>query len=414
MVSTSGSQLLPQDAVETLIKELLPLTTVLTPNIPEALVLLKTAGRPVPDPKSVTDLAGIAHLIGTLGPRYVLLKGGHLPLNDSGNVATSEADRKQVVNLLRGDNVAQILHSEYLNSKNTHGTGCSLASAIAANIAKGSTVAQAVNEGILYVKAGIETSQDLGKGNGPINHFHSTYMLPFARGGFIEYILNRDDVKGPWREHTHHDFVRQMQDGTLPIAKFRAYLIQDYLFLIQFARANSLAAYKAKYIEDIDRSAAIVRHIFQEMNLHIDYCKGFGLSKEDIINHEEKMACTAYTRYVLDIGVAEDWLALQIALLPCLLGYGVIAKRLYDDPKTKREGNIYWKWIENYVADDYAEAVRLGCGKLIRLPSIREAYANYVRTGGEACGKTVAQSDRGAGENLHTCDEGTTAFRLRF
>jgi len=58
--------------------------------------------------------------------------------------------------------------------------------------------------------------------------------------------------------------------------------------------------------------------------------------------------------------MSQDFLALQIALLPCLLGYGAIARRLYDDPKTKREGNRYWKWIENYVADDYVEAVDLG------------------------------------------------------
>lgn len=68
-------------------------------------------------------------------------------------------------------------------------------------------------------------------------------------------------------------------------------------------------------------------------------------------------------RYVLDIGQSQDWLALQVALAPCLIGYGDIAKRLHADPKTKREGNIYWKWIENYVADDYTEAVRMGSGE---------------------------------------------------
>ena len=62
--------------------------------------------------------------------------------------------------------------------------------------------------------------------------------------------------------------------------------------------------------------------------------------------------------------MSQDWLALQIALSPCLIGYGEIAKRLYADPKTKREGNIYWKWIENYVADDYQEAVRVGSCEL--------------------------------------------------
>jgi hydroxymethylpyrimidine/phosphomethylpyrimidine kinase len=66
---------------------------------------------------------------------------------------------------------------------------------------------------------------------------------------------------------------------------------------------------------------------------------------------------------VLDIGQSEDWFALQIALAPCLLGYSIIAKRLYSDPKTKRDGNTYWKWIETYVADDYSEAVRVGSGE---------------------------------------------------
>jgi thiaminase len=79
--------------------------------------------------------------------------------------------------------------------------------------------------------------------------------------------------------------------------------------------------------------------------------------------YEKTMKLNDSCRYVLDIGHSEDWFALQIALLPCLLGYGVIARRLHDDPKTVREGNRYWKWIENYVAPDYTEAVQLGMGE---------------------------------------------------
>jgi thiaminase len=67
---------------------------------------------------------------------------------------------------------------------------------------------------------------------------------------------------------------------------------------------------------------------------------------------------------VLDIGQSEDWVALQVALAPCLLGYGVLARQLHADARTKREGNIYWPWIENYVADDYVQAVRTGSGKI--------------------------------------------------
>lgn len=78
------------------------------------------------------------------------------------------------------------------------------------------------------------------------------------------------------------------------------------------------------------------------------------------------IACVAYSRYILDIGQSEDWLALQVALAPCLIGYGAIARRLHDDTTHTVRGeknNRYWKWIENYTADDYSEAVRTGSGK---------------------------------------------------
>ena len=175
--------------------------------------------------------------------------------------------------------------------------------------------------------------------------------------------MNHPTVKAAWHRHTHHPFVEQLADGTLPLESFKYYLIQDYLYLIQFCRANALAAYKARTLEDISMSASIVLHIQKEMSLHLEYCSEFGLSKEGVERHEESMACTAYTRYMRDVGQSEDWLALQVSFAPCLLGYGAIAKRLYDDPKTIRDGNRYWKWIENYVAEHYSEAVKTGSGE---------------------------------------------------
>ncbi len=65
---------------------------------------------------------------------------------------------------------------------------------------------------------------------------------------------------------------------------------------------------------------------------------------------------------MLDIGQSEDWIALQVALAPCLLGYGAVGKMLHTDPRSKQEGNVYWSWIENYVADDYGQAVATGSG----------------------------------------------------
>lgn len=103
------------------------------------------------------------------------------------------------------------------------------------------------------------------------------------------------------------------------------------------------------------------------MSLHINYCAGFGISVPEIEATEEHQACTAYTRYVLDIGQSEDWIGLQMALAPCLLGYGAVGKQLHADAKSVRgEGNQYWTWIENYVADDYVQAVTTGSELLER------------------------------------------------
>lgn len=126
-----------------------------------------------------------------------------------------------------------------------------------------------------------------------------------------------------------------------------------------------MAAYKANNISDIGASARIVQHIHTEMSLHLSYCASFGISQAEIEATPEAMACTAYTRYVLDVGAAQDWLALQVAFAPCLLGYGAIAERLAGEAGTvKTAENMYWKWIQNYVADDFVEAVKVGRGQL--------------------------------------------------
>ena len=133
--------------------------------------------------------------------------------------------------------------------------------------------------------------------------------------------------------------------------------------------------------------------------MHIEECKEFGLTAEDLERCEENQgmppisdaattstdrtpACTAYTRYVLDIGQSEDWLALQISMLPCLLGYGVIARRLHGLQATHppKEANRYLTWINNYIGDDYSAAIEEGSGKLIRvlLKRRREADASLA------------------------------------
>lgn len=127
MVSTSGSQLLPQNAVRELREGLLPHATILTPNVPEAKLLLSDAGIPASDPQDVEGLTSVAKAVQNLGPRYVLLKGGHLPLKSDGTVAQTEDEKQVMIDVLYGDGKVTKIESAYLKSKNTHGTGCSLA-----------------------------------------------------------------------------------------------------------------------------------------------------------------------------------------------------------------------------------------------------------------------------------------------
>ena len=127
MVATSGAQLLPNEAVHNLRTNLLPLTTILTPNIPEARLLLQNAGLEAPETNSLDDIVNIAKDIQSLGPRFVLVKGGHLPLTKDGHISKEEADRHTIVDVLYDGREVTIYQTDYLPSKNTHGTGCSLA-----------------------------------------------------------------------------------------------------------------------------------------------------------------------------------------------------------------------------------------------------------------------------------------------
>ncbi|ROW12243.1 hypothetical protein VMCG_00020 [Cytospora schulzeri] len=347
MVATTGAELLPSEALRELREKFLPQATVITPNIPEARLLLSDAGLGQGPLENVADLEAMARTLHSLGSEWVLVKGGHAPFRRDYSIARTDEERQIVVDVLYGKGGAVRMETEYQASRNTHGTGCSLASAIASNLAKGMEVPRAVKAACRYIEGGIQTAPDFGKGNGPLNHFHSTYTLPFTPGRFVEWALERPDVARVWNEFVNHPFVMAMGNGTLPLESFKGYLTQDYLYLSK-------------------QAAAIVAHIDRETTLHLTYCEGFGISREELEKTEEMQACTAYTRYVLDIGQSEDWLGLQIALAPCLLGYGAVAKMLHGHPRTVKEGNHYWNWIENYVADDYVQAVRTGSELLER------------------------------------------------
>ena len=150
MVATSGARLISQDAVEVLKKRLLPMADVLTPNIPETEVL---SGMEVKTPE---DMERAAALIGESCRCAVLVKGGHQH-NDAND-------------LLYRDGKIRWFYGKRIDNPNTHGTGCTLSNAIAANLAKGFCLEEAVERAKSYLSGALAAMLDLGKGSGPMNH----------------------------------------------------------------------------------------------------------------------------------------------------------------------------------------------------------------------------------------------------
>ena len=156
-----------------------------------------------------------------------------------------------------------------------------------------------------------------------------------------------------WRSYVDHDFVRQMGAGTLPQAAFRTYLVQDYLFLIQFARAYALATYKSRSLADMRATQAGLAAIFDEMDLHVRLCGRWGLWPDEIEAAPEHQATVAYTRFVLDCGAAGDLLDLHVALAPCVIGYAEIGRNLAPDGIDALGNHPYGEWIAEYAGDAY-------------------------------------------------------------
>lgn len=161
-----------------------------------------------------------------------------------------------------------------------------------------------------------------------------------------------------WADYTRHPFVDQLGKGDLPIECFKHYLVQDYLFLIQFARAYALGVYKSPTLADMRHSLEGVKAILDvELELHIEICGRWGMERQEIENAPEDTPTMAYTRFVLDAGMSGDLLDLQAALAPCILGYAEIGKQLQQDGCDNSE-NPYQRWVQEYAGEAYQDLAK--------------------------------------------------------
>ena len=168
--------------------------------------------------------------------------------------------------------------------------------------------------------------------------------------GKIFSILKENNLSY-WNSYTKHNFVSKLSNSTLNKKIFLNYLIQDYLFLIQFSKAWSLAIVKSDTLDEMKVAANTVNGLINfEMDLHIDLCGSYGISKTDLENANEENENIAYTRYVLEAGYSGDLLDLLAALIPCVLGYGEIG---LNNAKVIPEDYMYHKWLKTYSSKEY-------------------------------------------------------------
>src|SRR6266478_259194 len=178
-----------------------------------------------------------------------------------------------------------------------------------------------------------------------------------------------------WPAYTRHDFVLRLARGDLPEAAFRRYLVQDYLFLLHFARAWGLAVYKSDTLAEMRQAQSLVAATLDvEIGLHVEYCRGWGLTEATMAAEPEAPQTIAYTRFVLDRGLAGDRLDLEVALAPCVIGYAEIAAERMADPATRHDGNPYREWLDMYAGAEYQSLAREAAAALDE---------QFARRGGE-------------------------------
>ena len=390
LVASSGDALVSDKRVVDQIKTLAPLATLLTPNVYEAGRMLgrecelNTVGGMLETAQELLELTGCPH---------ILLKGGHAPWVDADG-------QKHVTDVLYSKDSCVLYQSDFCHSDNTHGTGCTLASAIASNLALGENLEHAVYGGIQYVhnaiQIGCSVTQPEILTNGPINHVfaikkplqemtqdlsYSAHALRMRStrsssasssssslvsqirdsGSFFEFLISDPRVKPHWESYTRHEFVKKVADGSLARDKFRFFLEQDYAYLDNYAQIHCIAASKAPTSEDFDKSIHIVSSIKTEMEKHREkMVQHFQISD---MKHFDQIsmgpALRNYARFFDDVAKHGSWIHLCVALSPCLMGYGHALRNYKNDISVPKD-DIYYSWCQDYLSPWYVDAMEEG------------------------------------------------------
>ncbi len=165
----------------------------------------------------------------------------------------------------------------------------------------------------------------------------------------------RQRAASTWDKEKAHPFVTGIGDGTLPLDNFRYYMRQDYVFLIEFCRAISLAVAKARTLEDMGWFAQMIHETLNmEMALHVSFCADFDITEEELLATYPSPTTWAYTRHMINTAHQGTVGETAAVILPCSWGYSEIGQALYAQG-TPKDQPLYTRWIETYNSQEFAD-----------------------------------------------------------
>lgn len=164
-----------------------------------------------------------------------------------------------------------------------------------------------------------------------------------------------ENLQPIWRQNHHHPFVRGIGDGTLAKEKFRFFMIQDYLYLIEYAKLFALGAMKSNDVKTMGEFAKLLSSTLNdEMALHRQYAQKFGISEVELEQAKPAPTTLAYTHYMLHVGQNGSLAELVASLLPCMWSYAEIGQELNKKPGAA-EHEFYGEWIQMYASEEFGE-----------------------------------------------------------
>jgi len=164
-----------------------------------------------------------------------------------------------------------------------------------------------------------------------------------------------DATKDIWAAYNQHPFVLGIQDGTLDREKFRYYIIQDYLYLEEYAKTFAIGVAKTRDHKMANLFAKYISVMNGELDVHQGYLARLGVTKEDIEATPRSLDNLSYTSYMLRVAYEEGDVEILTAILACAYSYEVIAKNMVKNNPASVEDEFYGSWVKGYASDGYAE-----------------------------------------------------------